>query len=332
MTDDTADRTAVRALDDVDEFLGTDGETYTLAEGDVDALPTENATALVERGAAERVIRLDDPPEPIVAEDGTVSLVQPRDDGRDVTAVDLGTWECQRCGAEASTPVRSGETEPPHECPSCERQGPFQHVDLEDLETRIAAFLENVGNSIVDLDLGGGGGGGGNLTTEERIERIKQLQKAGFINKERADRLIKRLRETEVDTSDSARQFVTDMESIVNRLQQLDIPKPPWLETILEQSQRSSNTGRDASVTNTTAGLSTEAQRAFTDSNFDPSNGRKRRNRAVEQNRRGGDTNIDVTVNVERASKRDVDEAMDQAKREAIREVERELGTAGRGF
>jgi len=135
MTDDV-DRVTVRVTEDVGEILGTDGQEYDLAAGTVEDLPAENATALVDRSAAERVIRLNGPPEPVVTagddedDDETVKLVQPRDDNRDVTAVDLGTWACQRCGAEVSTPVRNGKTEPPHECSSCERQGRFDHCGL----------------------------------------------------------------------------------------------------------------------------------------------------------------------------------------------------------
>jgi len=131
-----ADRRRVLVLEDVGEILGTDGEEYDLKAGDEVALPVENADALVDRGVAEPAADESDAPtfagpvEPVETDDGTVKLLQPTDDGRDITAVALGTWKCQRCGQDIETPVADGDVEPPHECPGCDRQGPFRHEGL----------------------------------------------------------------------------------------------------------------------------------------------------------------------------------------------------------
>jgi replicative DNA helicase Mcm len=55
---------------------------------------------------------------------GVSGQVQKRTDvvPRPVTAA----FECQRCGSRANIPQVGGELQEPHECPGCERQGPFR--------------------------------------------------------------------------------------------------------------------------------------------------------------------------------------------------------------
>jgi len=136
MTDDDVERVTVRILEDVGQVLGHDGEDYDLQEGHTVDLPAVNAEALLDHGVAEPADEgpndapeLTGPPEP-VEDDGTMKLFYPTHDGRSVQSVDLGTWECQRCGATTETLVLNGEVESPHECAGCERQGPFTHRGL----------------------------------------------------------------------------------------------------------------------------------------------------------------------------------------------------------
>jgi len=49
--------------------------------------------------------------------------------------VQVGAFECQRCGHTTRVPMRDGEWREPHECRGCERQGPFQ-LDQRDSEWR----------------------------------------------------------------------------------------------------------------------------------------------------------------------------------------------------
>lgn len=149
MTDDEVKRLTVRVLDDVGEVFGVDGQDYELQKGDIADLPAVNAEALLERGAAERADDVPDdqpeltgPPEPVVTDDD-VSIMRPTADGRDVRSVDLGTWECQRCGSATETTVVNGEVQEPHECAGCERQGPFLHRGLpESAEITPSSFAD----------------------------------------------------------------------------------------------------------------------------------------------------------------------------------------------
>ncbi|MEF8902068.1 MAG: hypothetical protein V5A25_12740 [Halovenus sp.] len=150
MTDDDVDRRRVRVLQDIGQVLGVDGQDYELSEGDVVDLPAENADALLERDAAEPVAEdggtlptLSGPAEPVVDEEGTVKLIRPTADGRSISSVELGTWKCQRCGHSITTGVINGDVKEPHECPSCDRQGPFRHRGLpESADVTPAAFAD----------------------------------------------------------------------------------------------------------------------------------------------------------------------------------------------
>lgn len=135
-----------RVTEEVGEIVGIDGQTYTLSDGGVASIPVDNATALIERGAATWAFAPspDAPPEPIVRDDGTVAVVAVHDDEDDpyhppnLRTVDLGTWVCQRCGTPTTTGMTDGVLIQPHECPGCERQGPFAHQDLTDSELQVA--------------------------------------------------------------------------------------------------------------------------------------------------------------------------------------------------
>ncbi len=54
-TDDAEDRTTVRVTEDVGRMLGVDDREYELKSDDVVALPSDNADALLQREAAERL-------------------------------------------------------------------------------------------------------------------------------------------------------------------------------------------------------------------------------------------------------------------------------------
>lgn len=52
---EVSDLTAVRVLEEIEEFVGTDGETYRLQEDDVVNLPRQSAEILISKGAAEEI-------------------------------------------------------------------------------------------------------------------------------------------------------------------------------------------------------------------------------------------------------------------------------------
>lgn len=56
----------------------------------------------------------DCPAEPIVLEDGRVSVVTPRPGTTDVSVTELGKWRCQSCGAIAGEHAEKGSSH----CPS----------------------------------------------------------------------------------------------------------------------------------------------------------------------------------------------------------------------
>jgi hypothetical protein len=151
-SDDAVDRVTARITDDVGSILGTDGREYELQEGDVAKLPAENVGALEEKGAAKRLTNsdhgagessrsphFDGPPEPIVTDDGTTKfayVAEPQPGGpTDIKTIDLGVLECDRCGHPVECEVSDGGIDKPHECPGCERQGPFIHAGGIDDDT-----------------------------------------------------------------------------------------------------------------------------------------------------------------------------------------------------
>jgi len=90
----------------------------------------------------------------------------------------------------------------------------------------------NIGNLLTSQT----GPGGPGLTNQEQIERIKQLQEEGFISEERANRLIKRLRESKIEPLDSAENFVSGLQTTIQKLQNLEVPRPPWIDVLLGQT------------------------------------------------------------------------------------------------
>lgn len=127
------------------------GNEYLAPDDDgLDALDVNGVVDVVDwdyRGEEAR-FSPDTPPEPVVREN---------DDGERITEVyhihedttraerptypkpvELGTWECQRCGAEQTLPITNGELQEPHECQGCERQGPFTHAELTGAEVNVA--------------------------------------------------------------------------------------------------------------------------------------------------------------------------------------------------
>lgn len=77
----------------------------------------------------------DVPPEPLVRDsDGSEDpqleavYVAEGDSEPELRSVEIGTWECARCGVLTRVGVEEGELREPHACRSCERQGPFTHA------------------------------------------------------------------------------------------------------------------------------------------------------------------------------------------------------------
>ena len=78
------------------------------------------------------------PAEPVVTEEGDRYILRPdkSNDRINWETFRLGEWECQRCGSTQYLGLdRNGDLQEPHECPGCERQGPFIHDgELSDAE------------------------------------------------------------------------------------------------------------------------------------------------------------------------------------------------------
>ena len=45
----------IRVIDDVPEFIGTDGNTYNLKKNDIVSIPQEMSKMLIDKGVAEQV-------------------------------------------------------------------------------------------------------------------------------------------------------------------------------------------------------------------------------------------------------------------------------------
>jgi hypothetical protein len=71
------------------------------------------------------------PAEPIVTPEGDRYILRPCEDNPHEAwnVYRLGEWRCQRCETTQYLGLdRNGDLQEPHECPGCERQGPFVHV------------------------------------------------------------------------------------------------------------------------------------------------------------------------------------------------------------
>lgn len=149
-----ADRTTVRLTETVGEVVGADGRDYNLELGDVVTLPVDTAEPLVEKGAADELndgmgdldtddegglepddIRLNGPPEPIVKGDRVI-IAYPKEEGRGIGDVELGTWECKRCKSLINAGVDNGQLVEPA-CESCDRGGPFVHAGPDEITPEV---------------------------------------------------------------------------------------------------------------------------------------------------------------------------------------------------
>lgn len=108
-----------------------DGEYVAPSEDGLDTLEIQNVIEVLDWTYEEAPVRFHGPPEPVVGDDGTVSILYPADEHTAVDCVQLGTFVCQRCGVQQTVPVRNGKLNPPQVCEGCERQGPFQHKALD---------------------------------------------------------------------------------------------------------------------------------------------------------------------------------------------------------
>lgn len=94
---------------------------------------TEKESSDTEDDVFDGEVNLSGPPEPVV-KDGQPKVYIPNGretaDNRPLKTVKLGTFECQRCGSTQHLPVTDDGFTEPHECPVCERQGPFDHAEI----------------------------------------------------------------------------------------------------------------------------------------------------------------------------------------------------------
>ena len=126
-----------------------DGEYLAPSDdGNLDVLEVDDIIEILDwnyemEGVNEETpVRFHGPPEPIV-DDGTVSILYPADEHREVGCVQLGTFVCQPCDTEQTVPVRNGALKPPQVCDGCERQGPFQHKALDNYPDLAPSTLAN---------------------------------------------------------------------------------------------------------------------------------------------------------------------------------------------
>jgi len=96
------------------------------------------------------------PPEPVV-KDGkpTVYIPNGRDNagGTPKKTVPLGKFECLQCGRTQEMPVTDSGFQEPHECPGCDRQGPFDHAEIpmETAEEMLDA-LDLIGHEVTGVE------------------------------------------------------------------------------------------------------------------------------------------------------------------------------------
>jgi len=115
-----------------------DGEYLAPDDGNLDVLEINDVIEVLDWNyetdgdGGETPVRYHGPPEPIVDDDGTVSILYPADEHTAVKDVQLGTFVCKQCGTEQVVPVRNGTLNPPQACEGCERKGPFYHKALDE--------------------------------------------------------------------------------------------------------------------------------------------------------------------------------------------------------
>lgn len=82
------------------------------------------------------------PPEVILSENSEkLGLAIPSTHGDTINTVELGSFKCERCKTVNKVPVTYGDdVEHPYECESCEREGPFTHIGLEDTNMSVDAL------------------------------------------------------------------------------------------------------------------------------------------------------------------------------------------------
>lgn len=96
------------------------------------------------------------PPEPVV-KDGKPTVFIPN--GRvesgspPAKVVPLGRFVCQRCGRSQDMPLTDAGFQEPHECPGCDRQGPFDHAEIpmETAEEMLDA-LDLIGHEVTGVE------------------------------------------------------------------------------------------------------------------------------------------------------------------------------------
>lgn len=123
---------------DEHDHLAGDEYLAPSAKG-VDALESQGVVDVLEWDYSGSDIEFSGPAEPIVSdsddeEDAVPEIVYVHDDAEGVEpknelrTIELGTWECQRCGTRNPTGIDDGNLVEPPECEGCERQGPFAHA------------------------------------------------------------------------------------------------------------------------------------------------------------------------------------------------------------
>lgn len=133
-----------------------DWDDHTHIEDDIYVGPYRGEIPVFESGDIIRVIdpdydtgeiqSYDFPPE-VIQTGSILKLLLPTPDGRGVQTWGFDEWECQRCGAITETKPLTvdGEIEDcePHECISCERQGPFTPPQIGETHS-ISSLLDSV--------------------------------------------------------------------------------------------------------------------------------------------------------------------------------------------
>ena len=129
VVDSTADLPSDHTKVGDDEYVAptADGVDMLEEQGVIEVLDWDHSAADTTN------VTFDGAAEPVVRDDGSVSVLTPTDDGGNVESKGLGEWECQRCGAITEIPpstsdIANNTLPEPHECEGCERQGPFKHA------------------------------------------------------------------------------------------------------------------------------------------------------------------------------------------------------------
>lgn len=143
------------SFDPPEEHTDIGENEYIGPESDLDRLEALDMIEVLEwnyDADTTAPVSFEGPPEPLVSEDGEVTIVHTTDnDTTGLTTVELGMWKCEKCTTIQTLGTNNGEVIEPSVCPEekggCGRQGPFDHVgELSKQDAQTALRAANMWN------------------------------------------------------------------------------------------------------------------------------------------------------------------------------------------